>query len=302
MENNNRHKIVVIGDVVFDKYVYINPKHANTERGHSNHPIPQYDIVHIDKKLGGAYNVAHLLQNRMTDVDVIFYGIAKPEHSKLIDQNMYKSELFNNNPKGIMSVKQRHVHVDTLYTNSRYDYSIAMDMCSEDDIYNWVKMLSFDADLTIISDYRKGLFNSPKVISHVIANSQRVIVDTKNPNLDLFLGADFIKLNQQEFQDVQEFFGDDMEESIITHKLIITRGDGDTLFIETDIEDKTITEIKIPIDKADQETIVDTIGAGDAFMAGFAWGLVKSNFKAIPSIQEGHRMANINLQKLGASW
>ncbi len=306
MEDTGRkYEIVVIGDTVLDKYVYDRPKGNGMERGSGNTPIAQHDIVHIDKKLGGAYNVAHLLQNRVLNVNVTFRTLLPEEVHGLVDKNMYNFECLPAMLNGRFSVKERHAHFETLHVNARYDYYRAAPSCSQNDVYEWIKGLNFGfADLVVISDYRKGLLTD-KVVRHIIANSKQTLIDTKNPNLDVYVGANYIKLNLQEFTDAREFYGNDddkLAEALAIHNVIVTRGSGDTLFITTDPEDRNIMEIKVPIKKIDQEHIVDAIGCGDAFVAGFSWGILQYPDSPIRAIDEGHFMANANLTKPGASW
>jgi len=304
MPKEKRNRIIVIGDIVLDKYVYVRPKIQSAERGHQNYPIPQYDIVHIDKKLGGAYNVAFLLQNRLLNTDVEFYTILQDDFKDLVHENIFRFENFNRSPHGKLSIKQRHVHFETLYTNGRFDYYRSMPKCTEQEVYEWVKTINFaDADVVVLSDYIKGLF-SAKTIQHIVAHSKVVIVDTKNPELDTYIGADFIKLNEHEFKNVQDYYGaKDYLEHIAPFKMIITMGEKKTMLIETDLEDGSVFDQRVDIRKMDPEYIVDTVGCGDAFMAGVAWSLAENGYdKPIQAINAGHEMSHISLSKMGATW
>jgi D-beta-D-heptose 7-phosphate kinase/D-beta-D-heptose 1-phosphate adenosyltransferase len=307
----SKKKIIVIGDCVLDEYLRLRSKNNNLERGHRNEPIPQYDIVGILKRLGGAHNVAYLIKNRLDGADVRFYTAMPREY---ISNAMLEPDLLENgsaagsiipvSPHGRWSVKRRYVMDETNRTLERHDYYKPMEKCEDKDVLEWVRHVDFGwADLVVMSDYRKGFF-SKEVITHIIANSKMTVVDTKNPDLDMFVGADFIKLNFQEYMNVHGFYGvDDVAEHLVAHKLVVTRGSDDTLLIYSEIEDGEVTgfEVKIPAQKEDPDNILDTVGCGDAFVAGFAHGLLETG-SPHKAIELGHWLAHVSISKLGAIW
>lgn len=298
------HRVIVIGDCVLDEYIRLRAKHTNQEKGYRNQPVPQYDIVGVLKRLGGACNVAHLLQNRLVDFDVTFYTTLPLTLQPLLEAPFDVQHTFNANPMGKLSVKRRYIDHEFNHMLSRHDYYKPMSACSNKDVLDWVRTINFgDADIVVISDYMKGLV-CKEVANHIIANAKAVVVDTKNPDVDMYIGADYIKLNHQEFINIHEFYGmDDVAEHLVDHKLIVTCGSDDTRYIHSQLEDNEVKgyDIRIPTKKVDPNHILDAVGCGDAFVAGFVWGLLQND--SIPhAIDEGHFMANQSLYKLGAIW
>jgi len=293
----------VIGDCVLDKYCFVDPR-PSIEHGKYGKQIPQFNLLRIDKTLGGCYNVAHLLQNKMLATDVVFYSIVPEQFHNMISENIFHKNLFTKNTSGLFSVKQRYSHYTSFETYCRFDYMVDMGKCTSDDIYSWVKTLNFDSDLVIMSDYMKGMFATKKVIEHIIANSKYTIVDTKNPELEMFFGADYIKLNKSEWNAVQVFrsHSNDVYEYIAPFKTIVTQGIDDTLYMEIDLNSKELSVISIPIEASDPNMVVDAVGCGDAFVAGFAWALLDGNNDIVTSIKEGHKMAKISTSNLGVQW
>lgn len=229
----------------------------------------------------------------------------------------YDKQYFTRNIVGKLPVKRRNLDSEFQHTKSRYDYYKPMDMCNTDDIYDWIKQINFGwADLVVMSDYCKGIFGHKnsnriasfdKIVEHVIVNSKLCIVDTKNPNLDIYTGSDYIKLNNAELEAVKECYGEqNLEEHVAPHKLIVTCGREDTRLLYCD-NDKETNEIKTfdirknPL-RIETSSILDTVGSGDAFVAGFAWGLLEHEGGAVSAIAEGHSMAFRSLTRLGAQW
>ena len=305
-----RKNIIVIGDVVLDKYIYLLPKNLTYEKGKAAETVPLYDIVHIDKFLGGAYNVAYYLQNKLLDNDVFFYTALPINYRQYISDNIsYKC--CDGNLKGVLDIKQRQavdifstkeeIGTETARIKDRYDYRVPVAKYAENDIYEFVKNINFhDADMVVISDYRKGFFTK-KILQHIIANSKLVIVDTKNPVLEDYIGANYIKLNLSEYIEITNLYSDKLDEITSMFKMIVTRGALSTVYAVPEIEDKTVMEISVDVEHVEQQYIRDTIGAGDAFVAGFTSGLLDTG-DAVAAIKEGHKMAAIKLAHFGTQW
>jgi len=303
----SKHKIIVIGDIMLDEYLRLRPKGGSLERGFSNNPVPQYDIVGILKRFGGAYNVAYLLHERLQNNEVQMYGAFPSGLDDLVNESFGDCDPGNymfRSPAGKFPVKRRYIDSESNYAHARHDYFKPMGKCEDKDVLDWVRNIPFhEADLVVISDYMKGLL-SKNVVSHIIANSKIVVVDTKNPDLDIFIGANYIKLNESEHLNIIKTYGDDADEKFAPHNIILTRADKGTLFLSANLQkdDTPLYQAEVPIRHIDTESIVDTVGSGDAFVAGFAWGLLEHNEDVMKAIEEGHWLASVSLGKLGAQW
>lgn len=133
-----------------------------------------------------------------------------------------------------------------------------------------------DVDGIIISDYNKG-FVSYELIERLISTGIQVFIDTKKKNLHAFSGA-FVKINQIEFNGAKTLPESD-------ENLIVTMGKEGVMWN------------KKMYDVPDVE-ISDVCGAGDTFLAAFAYEYLqtKSGDKAI---EFAIKAAAITVQHIG---
>lgn len=108
-------------------------------------------------------------------------------------------------------------------------------------------------DAVIISDYGTG-YLSQYDIQYLIRQSEYSFVDTKQKLGTWLAWATFVKINQVEW----EMSRTPELESALHHNLIVTTGPGGCQYKDCTYEPQHV------------ETVVDTSGAGDVFLAGLA--------------------------------
>jgi len=192
-------KILVIGDLMIDKYLW----------GECNRVSPEapVQIINVKKEsvvLGGAGNVAHNLLTLGSNVQVISI-IGDCEISKELKELFNKINLCPNN---LIEQKNRVTSKKTRII-SAHQQVIRYDIESDDDInedseralINSFKSIVNNFDLVILSDYGKGV-----VTNHVaqevikIANSYKikVIVDPKGSDYTKYTNAYLLTPNKKE--------------------------------------------------------------------------------------------------------
>lgn len=138
-----------------------------------------------------------------------------------------------------------------------------------------VKNIQFDdsVDAFIVSDYNKG-FVSYQLIENLISLGKPVFIDTKKIDLKRFEGA-FVKINSLEFANAKSF----------PTTTIVTMGEHGARW-----NGKTYSAPKIEI--------ADVCGAGDTFLASFAYKyLITSNIDS--SIAFAIKAASVTVQHIG---
>lgn len=138
-------------------------------------------------------------------------------------------------------------------------------------------------DAIVISDYDKG-FLEEEDIKYICENNKNVFIDTKKKMGDWILDADFLKINDLEFEQNKQFFE---SSKVMLDKTIITRGREGCIY-------------KGKVYPTDDVPVKDISGAGDTFLAGLVVEYVKSHDiqKAIDYAQE---CTKIVVQKHGVS-
>lgn len=145
------------------------------------------------------------------------------------------------------------------------------------------KPLSYDTkfdmntDAFVISDYNKG-FVSYELIEKLISTGKTVFIDTKKTDLQRFSGG-IVKINSIEYNNAKT----------LSDKLIVTNGSNDVTFSNL----KSNFLYKVP-----KVEITDVCGAGDTFLAAFAYRYLHS-FDYGDAIEFAIKAASITVKHVG---
>jgi D-beta-D-heptose 7-phosphate kinase/D-beta-D-heptose 1-phosphate adenosyltransferase len=275
----NNLNILVIGDVILDKYISGDVNRISPEA-----PIPVLNINKTFNRLGGAANVA----NNITAIGAnctLIGKVGNDNDSKLIinllkEKNIKNQLIISNNystisKTRILSSGQQIVRIDNETIEKLNDNEV-------NEIREFLKSNKYD--LVIVSDYNKGFINID-IIDLIKSLDINIIADPKPENISLFKGVHSITPNYKEATAV---FNEDnikkIGKKLIEHlnsSIIITRGEnGVSIF------DKSSPENTIHLPTNSQE-VVDVSGAGDTFIS------VYSIFIALNySIKDASEIAN----------
>ena len=161
-------KVLVIGDVIIDKYVYGTSSRISPEA-----PVPVITYIEEKETLGGAGLVYENLKN--LDVDVTLFEIDQPRSVKtrIMCDGHYITRIDDDKPAKGMEVLKQVQETDF----SKYDY-------------------------VVLSDYNKGVLDEAKdIIAHINKYNCKVIVDPKE-NAWFYENAWLVKPNYNEFHDL----------------------------------------------------------------------------------------------------
>ena len=174
-------KVLVLGDVIIDKYIY-----GTSERLSPEAPVPIVKHLHEVETLGGAGLVYENLKS--LGVDVTLFETGQPS-----------------------SIKTR-VICDGHYI-TRIDNDISADGTS---VLETIELQDFsEYEYVILSDYNKGVLDeSLKIIKHINKFNCKIIVDPKEHSTH-YNGAWLVKPNYSEFT---KFGFNDWQSNIITTK------------------------------------------------------------------------------------
>ena len=161
-------KVLVIGDVIIDKYVYGTSSRISPEA-----PVPVITYIEEKETLGGAGLVYENLKN--LDVDVTLFEIDQPRSVKtrIMCDGHYITRIDDDKPASGGEVLKKVQSTDF----SQYDY-------------------------VVLSDYNKGVLDEAKdIIAHINKYNCKVIVDPKE-NAWFYENAWLVKPNYNEFHDL----------------------------------------------------------------------------------------------------
>lgn len=291
---NKSKNILVIGDIILDKFVYGKVIKVSQEA-----PVPVFNKSLSNYRLGGAANVAVNLESLNCKAILIgLFGQDKEINKKtlsLIKKNNIsfvkildrdytipvKSRFFSNN--------QQIFRVDKEYPNKK-DYS--------DLIIKKLEMLINRFEIVILSDYDKGILNkSNKIIEYLKSKKKIILVDPKSSDFKKYKGSYLIKPNRYEMEKVinkssiSSHFNNLVKKEIIKNKIkyiLLTLGeDGMTLYDNRN---------KFNVQNILKPNIYDVTGAGDTVIATLACFL-NMNYSLKNAVEMSNLAGNIVVSK-----
>lgn len=302
IEQFNNKKILVIGDVMLDKYIWGEVSRISPEA-----PV---QVVKVEKESyapGGAANVA----NNVAALNGTTYmiGIVGNDEANKILVSELKSRKINTD--GIIEDKNKPTIQKVRVIGKgqqllRFDYEKKgyLDENFENKIFDFVLKRIQNIDAIIISDYAKGVITkqlAKKLIKLANEKKKTIIIDPKPKHKDFYKNATLITPNNKEACEMLNVDEEDEEGIINAGKklleefnshLIITRGEkGMTIFEKND----EITNIPT---KAKE--VYDIIGAGDTVVATLALALA-SNATLKEAAILANYAAGIVVGKIGTS-
>jgi rfaE bifunctional protein kinase chain/domain len=272
-EGFKNKKVLVIGDVMLDRYIIGNVSRISPEA-----PVPIIELSKEEDRLGGAANVA---------LNVVALGSEVHLGSVVGNDNAGKiiKDLCSNSGIGssaIVSLNTRPTTVKTRILGNkqqllRVDSEATSDLTFEEENFVIDHLLNFiteDFDAIIFEDYNKGLLTE-KIIQSVIqkAKNHEIIttVDPKKKNFFSYQGVTLFKPNLKELREGVGVFIDFPKDKIAFEKainLLHQRISNTLTFITLSEHGVAISDhSKVDYFDAHLRNISDVSGAGDTVIA-----------------------------------
>ncbi|PLX74818.1 MAG: bifunctional heptose 7-phosphate kinase/heptose 1-phosphate adenyltransferase [Desulfuromonas sp.] len=296
-------RTLVVGDLMLDEYLW-----GSVERISPEAPVQVVDLKRSDLRLGGAGNVVNNLRALGCQVQVASV-IGADENADLLRNRLAFREL---NDQGVLTENNRLTSRKTRILANNQQI-VRVDSESRESISNasakrlidFIKKMSKEVDLILISDYQKGVLTDDVLVETIQLgrkNGIPVIVDPKGEDFSKYRGATLLTPNRKELkiasgsgldtEDEVRRIGQSLVGELQLEYLALTRSEeGISVF------SKDAAVVHLP---AEAREVYDVTGAGDTVMAilgvGLALGL---------SIADSAWMANIAagivVGKVGAS-
>jgi len=197
-------RLLVVGDVMLDKYFYGEVTRISPEA-----PVPVTRILRQKETMGGAANVAHNLAR--LGASVWIGGIIGDDYhgesleKQLADQSIHTSGLIHTAAPTTTKVRVIGGHQQMM----RLDFEDTRPLTGRD-ASRLLKLIrgrfAAGLDAVILSDYGKGILTG-EICAAVIEEAARrnvpVIVDPKGRDWSRYAGADYITPNLKELNEVQ---------------------------------------------------------------------------------------------------
>lgn len=256
------NKIIVIGDVMLDRYYYCSNRH-NPESSAPAYISSKKNIIH---KPGGAGNVAANLASLKADFKLVSL-VGKDADSKILKNSLNELNIsykFIYDKKRATIVKTRALDILDGRYHFRFDVEDRLEI-AENHVEEIVKEAR-DSKFIIISDYNKGIINS-KLMSKLKSLDIPILVDPKNENLKLYKDVFLVKPNSIEVKGMTDE-NDDLKAAktltkILNSNVLLTRSDKGIAYFG--LNGDFFSCLSQPIGE-----LKDVTGAGDSVIAAFA--------------------------------
>jgi rfaE bifunctional protein kinase chain/domain len=290
-------KILVIGDVMLDRYWFGDVKRISPEA-----PVPVLRVSKVDERPGGAANVARniaALGAQVALLSVVGADEAGIALEKLLNEHHNLSAQLHRDDSISTIIKLRAVarHQQLL----RIDFETAPSHEVLHAVLADFRARLPQADVVVLSDYGKGgLTHIAEMIQLARAAGKLVLVDPKGDDYQRYRGATLLTPNLSEFREVAGSWkseeelrtkAEELRQSLALDALLVTRSEeGMSLFRKGEALHEP----------AQAREVFDVSGAGDTVIATLAVMLASgADLPAAMSI--ANRAAGIVVGKLGTA-
>lgn len=296
--NFNAAKVLVLGDVMLDTY-YL----GSTQRISPEAPVPVVNIHSVEKRPGGAANVALNIAALGGEVRLVSVTGDDPSAGDV------EAEL---HAAGVMTDFLKLDYIQTIVKQRilsqnqqllRLDFEQPLQLSTQEPIRQKFQQHLDWANIVVLSDYAKGVLrpNVRLFIEAARAKNIPILVDPKHHDLSFYRGATLLTPNFKEFKAA---VGDVLNESDLIEKgrQCLHDGDFSAILVTRGAEGMTLLEKERPeyYLPARGREVFDVTGAGDTVIATIAAALAV-NYPLTTAVEFGNAAAGIVIGKVGTA-
>jgi len=300
-ESENVKRVLVVGDVMVDRYFYVGSTRQAPEA-----PIPVWDKIEHENRLGGAANVAHNLKALGgEDIEVFLAGIVENEAKKMIGKigintilcagfdTMYKDRYVD---KNTMKIVFRCDNIKEFHRQSLETFELSL--------RHFLEGHQFDA--VIFSDYNKGSIGK-NIVDLVSPHAKLKVVDSKRLDLSIYRGMDILKVNEMEYGSQGSCSAYPYVEGLFEH-VVVTKGAKGAELRQAEkgqeVAQEGVVNLKYVVHSENFPSISvqakDVTGCGDTHTAAMTFSLLK-NSDVRMAVKFANECARNVVQKFGTS-
>lgn len=304
LQNLTQTKVVVVGDIMLDRFVY-----GHVERISPESPVPVLNIAREDAMLGGAGNALANLAGLGVQAN-IFAVIGDDDEGRALQQQVkdlgYDVQGLIIDESRPTTVKTRFLAGHQQLLRSDFEDKKSLNKAIQDDLLQKLKPALQDAGALILSDYGKGLL-SPECIAQIMALAQAsqtpVIVDPKGQDFSIYKGAFAVTPNKKELSEATKGAGVGTDEEVVSAaSAIINECDIEAVIATRSADGMSV--VQRGQDPAHLRTIdievFDVSGAGDTVIATIAAALA-SGADLVQAASLGNLAGSVVVTKVGTA-
>lgn len=209
----DRLKVMVIGDVMIDKYVY-----GNVDRISPEAPVPVMEVRSAMARPGGAANVA--VNIKALGATPYLFSVTGNDHDAILMDDLLAEHKISN--KYLMRADERVTTskmriIARQHQMMRIDHEMAQELETETALAFEKNLVQFirrqKPHIVIIEDYDKGVLSAPLIKTILeLCNTLEipVAVDPKKKNFFAYSGCTLFKPNLRELRDSLDGLPEDL--------------------------------------------------------------------------------------------
>ena len=298
---NSSPKILVIGDLIIDKYLW-----GDCDRISPEAPVQVVNIKKENIVLGGAGNVVNNLKSLGATVDVIsVIGNCKTSIllKGLLNDIGVNTEYLVTQKNRIVPKKSRIIasqqHVVRYDNESTEEINIESQNLIKE-FFN--KIISF-YDLVLLSDYGKGILTkelTQSIIKSAKKHNKKVLVDPKGLDYFKYKGAFLLTPNKKEASEASRVQIND--EKTLTKAIIQLKDEFqlDLSIITLSENGIAIYDDNLRIHPTVSREVYDVTGAGDTILASLGFAL-SCSYDIDSAVKFSNLAAGVVVGKIGSS-
>jgi D-beta-D-heptose 7-phosphate kinase / D-beta-D-heptose 1-phosphate adenosyltransferase len=270
----NNPKILVVGDLIIDQYLW-----GTCDRISPEAPVQVITIQNENMVLGGAGNVINNLHSLHAEVDVISVigeCDASIKLNNLLSKiNIDTKYLVTQNDR-ITSMKSRIISAQQQVVRFDRESVIEINNESQEIIIQTFKKIVNNYDVVLLSDYGKGVLTSnltQSLISIANQNSKKILVDPKGLDFSKYKGAYLMTPNKKEACAATNI--DIKDTKSLTNALIRLKDQCNLKLSLITLSDEgvAIFDHELRIYPTVAREVYDVTGAGDTVLASLGFAL-----------------------------
>lgn len=284
------NNIVVIGDVMLDRYV-----HCDASRISPEAPIPVLRPLNETEVLGGAANVAvnlSRLDNNVTLIGQVFDDDA----GKKIKKQLKKENIKFYNISGVEKSTLKIRYLVGNHQVVRLDIEDVRTTTLSTSKKKSIMRIFEGSNLIVVSDYNKGVITQ-ELMTLVRESGVKFIVDPKKDNWSLYSGATVICPN---FKELEAGVGERVLNLEVSAEQLKSKFNISNILVTLSADGLFLSDEKGRTEKIDafNHEVVDVTGAGDIVISVLADGILRSQ-DLFETARLANQAAGSSVQTLG---
>lgn len=303
IDNIENTSVLVVGDVMLDRFVY-----GHVERISPESPVPVLSIDRESGMPGGAGNALSNLKG-LGARGIVLSVVGEDENGAALRQVLQNIGVPT---EGLLSVSDRPTILKTRFLaghqqllRTDYEKKLPISKATQDALLQKAKELIGGVKAVILSDYGKGLLTEDLIKGIIdLAKKQGVpvLVDPKGFDYSIYKGASAVTPNKKELSEATQGMPTGTDEEVIAaaRKLIETSGVEAVIATRSKDGMSVVTKKDVIHLKGADIEVFDVSGAGDTVISTVAAGLAAGGSLA-DSAQLANMAGGIVVTKVGTA-